>query len=246
MKFHVLTLFPAMFGGPLAEGVVGRAISGGLVQVECHDFRRFAGDRHGTVDDYPFGGGPGMVLKPEPLFAAIDDLRGRDEIDESTPVVLLTPQGRKFDQSVAGELAGAGRVALICGRYEGVDERVRQNLATDEVSIGDYVLSGGELAAMVVIDAVARLMPGVVGNESATEDDSHTSGLLQFPQYTRPAEFRELPVPEILLSGDHARIAEWRRRESLRRTRSRRPDLLETAKMTEDDRRLLDEPGQPG
>jgi len=225
---------------------VGRAISGGLVAVQRHDFRRFATDKHGSVDDYPFGGGPGMVLKPDPLFAAVDDLKVREEIDDSTPIVLLTPQGRTFDQSVAEDLAAAGSVALICGRYEGVDERVRTNLATDEISIGDYVLSGGELAAMVVIDAVARLVPGVVGTEGATDDDSHTSGLLQFPQYTRPASFRGLDVPETLLSGDHARIAEWRRREALRRTESRRPDLLRTTDLSENDRRLLDEPSQPG
>ena len=235
-----------MFDGPLAEGVVGRAISGGLVSVERHDFREFATDKHGSVDDYPFGGGPGMVLKPEPLFAAVDDLRRHEEIDDSTPIVLLTPQGRTFDQSVAENLASAGRVALICGRYEGVDERVRTDLATDEISIGDYVLSGGELAAMVVIDAVSRLVPGVVGSSGAIDDDSHTSGLLQFPQYTRPASFRGLETPETLLSGDHARIAEWRRREALRRTESRRPDLLRTTDLSENDRRLLDEPSQPG
>jgi tRNA (guanine37-N1)-methyltransferase len=246
VKFHVLTLFPAMFDGPLAEGVVGRAISGGIVAVERHDFRRFATDRHGSVDDYPFGGGPGMVLKPEPLFAAVDDLKGRGDLDETTPIILLTPQGRVFDQTVAEDLARAGRVALICGRYEGVDERIRKDLATDEISIGDYVLSGGELAAMVVIDAVARLVPGVVGSAGATDDDSHTSGLLQFPQYTRPASFRGLEVPETLLSGDHARIAAWRRREALRRTARRRPDLLQSADLSEDDRRALDEPQEPG
>jgi tRNA (guanine37-N1)-methyltransferase len=235
-----------MFDGPLAEGVVGRAISSGLVSVERHDFREFATDKHGSVDDYPFGGGPGMVLKPEPLFAAVDDLKGRDEVDDSTPIVLLTPQGRTFDQSVAEDLAAAGRVALICGRYEGVDERVRTHLATDEISIGDYVLSGGELAAMVVIDAVARLVPGVVGSPGAIQDDSHTSGLLQFPQYTRPASFRGMATPETLLSGDHARIAEWRRREALRRTKARRPDLLDSADLSEKDRLLLDEPPQPG
>jgi tRNA (guanine37-N1)-methyltransferase len=229
-----------MFDGPLAEGVVGRAITSGLVSVDRHDFRRFATDKHGSVDDYPFGGGPGMVLKPEPLFAAIDDLKARDEIDDSTPIVLLTPQGRTFDQSVAESLASADRVALICGRYEGVDERVRTDLATDEISIGDYVLSGGELAAMVVIDAVARLVPGVVGSAGAIDDDSHTSGLLQFPQYTRPASFRGLEAPETLLSGDHARIAEWRRREALKRTEARRPDLLRSADLSENDRRLLD------
>ncbi len=246
LRFHVLTLFPSMFGGPLSEGILARAISGGLISVERHDFRRFASDRHGTVDDYPFGGGPGMVLKPEPLFAAVDELRERDEVDEATPVVLLTPQGQRFEQSIAEELVGADSLVLICGRYEGVDERVRQHLATRELSVGDYVISGGELAALIVIDAVSRLVPGVVGTEGATEDDSHTSGLLQFPQYTRPATFRGWSAPEVLLSGDHARVAQWRRRESLSRTLARRPDMLGAARLSDDDRRVLDELGDRG
>ena len=235
-----------MFDGLLSEGIVGRAVAGGLVGVERHDFRLFATDRHGTVDDYPFGGGPGMVLKPEPLFAAVDELKDQGDVDASTPIVMLTPQGRRFDQSVAEELAGVGKIVLICGRYEGVDERVRQHLATDEISVGDYVLSGGEVAAMVVIDAVSRLIPGVVGTAGSTEDDSHTSGLLQFPQYTRPATFREWSTPQILLSGDHAKVAQWRRRQSLARTRSRRPDLLEGADLSDDDLRALDDAGAPG
>ena len=246
LRFHVLTLFPSMFDGPLSEGILARAISGGLISVERHDFRSFATDRHGTADDYPFGGGPGMVLKPEPLFAAVDDLRERGEVDDATPVVLLTPQGTRFEQSIAEELVRSERLVLICGRYEGVDERVRQHLATRELSVGDYVISGGELAALIVIDSVSRLVPGVVGTEGATEDDSHTSGLLQFPQYTRPATFRGWSAPEVLLSGDHARVARWRRRESLSRTLARRPDMLDTARLSDEDRRMLDELADPG
>lgn len=241
LRFHILTLFPSMFDGPLSEGILARAISGGLISVERHDFRRFATDRHGTVDDYPFGGGPGMVLKPDPLFAAVDDLRERGEVDDATPVVLLTPQGTRFEQSIAEDLVRSERLVLICGRYEGVDERVRQHLATRELSVGDYVISGGELAALIVIDSVSRLVPGVVGTEGATEDDSHTSGLLQFPQYTRPATFRGWSAPDVLLSGDHARVAAWRRRESLSRTLARRPDMLGTARLSDEDRRMLDE-----
>ena len=246
MIFHVMTLFPSMFDGLLSQGILGRAIAAGLITVDLTNFRDFATDRHRTVDDSPFGGGPGMVIKPEPLFAAVDDLRSREALDPSTPVILLTPQGRKFDQSVAEELAAGGRVVLVCGRYEGVDERVRQHLVTDEISLGDYVISGGELPSMVVIDAVSRLVPGVVGTAGSIEDDSHTSGLLQFPQYTRPSEFRDWGVPKVLLSGDHSGVAEWRRREALRRTLERRPDLLESADLSEEDRRLLDDLRRPG
>ena len=230
-----------MFDGPLAEGVIGRAINAGLVSVECIDFRKFTADRRGTVDDYPFGGGPGMVLKPEPIFEAVNDLMERGGVSSTSPIVLLTPQGERFDQKIAAELAGQGEAVLICGRYEGVDERIRTGLATREVSIGDYVLSGGEIAALAVIDAVSRLVPGVVGDQDSVEDDSHSSGLLQFPHYTRPASFRGQEVPEILLSGDHARIARWRRRQSLRRTQERRPDMLGSASLTDEDRRMLDD-----
>jgi tRNA (guanine37-N1)-methyltransferase len=246
LKFHVLTLFPSIFDGALAEGILGKAISRGLVSVELHNFRHFAVDNHGSVDDYPFGGGPGMVLKPEPIFSALDELRDLGEVDNSTPIVLLTPQGRRFDQPMAETLALSNRIVLICGRYEGVDERVGQHLATDEVSVGDYVLTGGELPALVLIDAVSRLVAGVVGTPGATEDDTHTSGLLQFPQYTRPARFRDWSVPEILLSGNHAKIAEWRRIQSLLRTRTHRPDLLELFDISEDDLHLLDEFERPG
>lgn len=235
-----------MFDGPLSGGVLGRAIDAGLITVQLHDFRRFAPGRHGSVDDYPFGGGPGMVLRPEPLFGAVDDLREKGEVDTDTPIVLLTPQGRRFDQSTAEELVRAERLVLICGRYEGVDERVRMHLATDEISVGDFVLSGGEFAALVVIDAVSRLVPGVVGTPGATEDDSHSSGLLQFPQYTRPATFRGWSTPDVLLSGDHARVARWRRREALFRTQTRRPDMLRAARLTDEDRLMLDGPADPG
>ena len=242
MRFHVLTLFPGMFTSPFDEGIIKRARDKGLVDIRIRDVRDFAHDRHRTVDDYQFGGGYGMLMKPEPLFEAVEDVRQSAGLNESAPVILLSPQGRLLTQRVVEELGEPSDIVLICGRYEGVDERVRQHLATDEISVGDYVLSGGELAAMVVIDAVSRLVSGVVGSAGATDDDSHTSGLLQFPQYTRPAEFGELHVPDVLLSGDHARIAAWRRRQALRRTAARRPDLLESADLSDDDRRALDEP----
>ena len=242
MRFHVLTLFPGMFTSPFDEGIIKRARDKRLVDIRIRDVRDFAHDRHRTVDDYQFGGGYGMLMKPEPLFEAVEDVRQSAGLNESAPVILLSPQGRLLTQRVVEELGEPSDIVLICGRYEGVDERVRQHLATDEISVGDYVLSGGELAAMVVIDAVSRLVSGVVGSAGATDDDSHTSGLLQFPQYTRPAEFGELHVPDVLLSGDHARIAAWRRRQALRRTAARRPDLLESADLSDDDRRALDEP----
>ena len=241
MRFHVLTLFPGMFSGPFAEGVVGRAVDSGLLEIGLHDVRDHTHDRHRTVDDYPFGGGPGMVMKPEPLFEAVNEVRSSAELDESVPVVLLSPQGRPLTQRLVEELAVHRDLMLICGRYEGVDERVRRHLATHEVSIGDYVLSGGELPAMVLIEAVARLVPGVVGSIESTATDSHTTGLLQHPHYTRPATFQEWAVPDVLLSGNHAEIARWRRQESLRRTFERRPELLPTADLTEDDRLFVEE-----
>ena len=238
MRFHVLTLFPRMFDSPLSGGVIERARVSGLLDIRVHDIRDYAHDRHRTVDDYPFGGGPGMLMKPAPLFEAVGAVTAT--MAEDVPVVLLSPQGRRFTQRTAEELARLDDLVLVCGRYEGVDERVRQNLATDELSIGDYVLSGGELAAMVLIEAVARLVPGVVGSAESTLSDSFTTGLLEHPQYTRPAEFRDWPVPEVLLSGDHARIARWRRRESLRRTYERRPDLLESAALSAEDREFIE------
>jgi len=235
MRFHVLTIFPGMFASPFAEGIIARAQKQGLIEIRLHDIREEAQDRHRTVDDYPFGGGPGMVMKPDPLFEAVEAVRASATLDQDAPAVLLTPQGRTLTQSVVEELAGHQDLVLICGRYEGVDERVRLHLATDEISIGDYVLGGGELAAMVVIDAVSRLVDGVVGSAESTRGDSFTTGLIQHPQYTRPAEFRDWAVPEVLLSGDHGQIARWRRQESLRKTFLRRPDLLESAQLSDED-----------
>ena len=239
-RFHVLTIFPDMFVSPFAESIIGRAQKEGLVDIEVYNIRDYASDRHHTVDDYPFGGGPGMVMKPEPLFEAVEAVRSSASLDEDTPVVLLSLQGRTLTQPVVEELAEHRNLVLICGRYEGVDERVRQHLATDELSIGDYVLTGGELAAMVVIDAVSRLVPGVVGSKESIQGDSFTMGLLQHPQYTRPPEFREWAVPEVLLSGNHAEIARWRRQQSLRRTFLRRPDLLQSAPLSAEDRRFIE------
>lgn len=237
LRFHVLTLFPRMFESPFDEGIIKRAREKGLVDLDLVDVRDFAHDRHRTVDDYQFGGGPGMLMKPAPLFEAVESVR---PAGAGTPVILLSPQGRTLTQGIVEELAGLDEIVLICGRYEGVDERVRQHLATDEISIGDYVIGGGELAAMVVIEAVSRLAEGVVGSFESTQDDSFTTGLLQHPQYTRPAEFRGWPVPEVLRSGNHAEIARWRRREALRRTFERRPDLLESAPLTGEDAGFLD------
>ena len=237
MRIDILTIFPAMFHGPFAESIVKRAVEKGLVNIHIHDIRQWASDRHRTVDDYPYGGGPGMVMKPEPLFAAVEAVLG--QAAERGPIVLLTPQGRLFRQEVAGELAREERLVLICGHYEGVDARVHEHLATDEISVGDYVLSGGELPAMVVVDAVVREIPGVLGAPDASAEESFARGLLEYPQYTRPADFRGLAVPEVLLSGNHGEIARWRRRQSLLRTARRRPDLLAQAELTEEERRWL-------
>lgn len=237
MRIDILTIFPAMFRGPFDESIVKRAMEKGLVGVHIHDIRDYTTDRHRTVDDYPFGGGSGMLMKPEPLFAAVEDVQGQAAAEG--PVILLTPQGRLFNQEVAADLARQERLILLCGHYEGVDERVREHLVTDEISIGDYVLSGGELAAMVIVDAIVRQMPGALGSPIATAEDSFAQGLLEYPQYTRPAEFRGLKVPEVLLSGDHGEIARWRRRQSLLRTARRRPDLLARAELTEEERQWL-------
>ena len=237
MRIDILTIFPGMFRGPFEESIVKRAVEKGIVQIFLHDIRDYASDRHRTVDDYPYGGGPGMVMKPEPLFAAVEDVQG--QAAERGPVVLLTPQGRLFDQEVAVELARHDRLILICGHYEGVDARVHEHLATDEISIGDYVLSGGELAAMVVVDAVVRQLPGALGSPLSTADDSFAQGLLEHPQYTRPADFRGMSVPEVLLSGNHGEIARWRRQQSLLRTAQRRPDLLARADLTEEEKQWL-------
>jgi tRNA (guanine37-N1)-methyltransferase len=210
-----------MFAGPFGESIVKRARDFGVLNLRITDIRDFATDRHRTADDTPYGGGPGMVMKPGPLFAAVEAVR-----DQDSRVILLSPQGRLFNQAVAVELSTLPRLVLICGHYEGIDERVHQHLVDDELSIGDYVLTGGELAAMVIVDAVVRLLPGVLGSSESALDESHAGGLLEYPHYTRPAEFRGWQVPDVLLSGNHAEIARWRRRQALERTRQRRPDLL--------------------
>jgi tRNA (guanine37-N1)-methyltransferase len=236
LHIDIFTLFPGMFEGPLTESILKRAQEMGTLSIGLHDIRSYTTDRHHTADDTPYGGGGGMVMKVEPLVAAVEAVVPPGE---GVPVILLSPQGRVFTQAVAQELAGYGRLALVCGHYEGVDERVRELVITDEISIGDYVLTGGELAAMVVVDAVARLLPGVLGDPDAPDKDSHATGLLEHPHYTRPPEFRELEVPEVLLSGHAANIEGWRRRESIRRTWQRRPDLLLDAPLTESDREFL-------
>ncbi len=238
MLIHIFTLFPEMFQGPLDQSILARAIAQGLLEVRLHNIRDYTRDRHRTVDDYPYGGGPGMVMKPEPLFLAVESVLG--SASPGFPIILLTPQGRLFTQQDAQRLARESSLALLCGHSEGVDERVRQHLATEELSIGDYVLTGGELAAMVVVDAVARLGHGVLGSEEATTTDSHTTGLLQHPHYTRPQDFQGWQVPQVLLSGDHAKIARWRRQESLHRTWQRRPELLEGVDLSEEERRFLE------
>lgn len=245
MRIDVLTLFPETFDGPLQASILGRALREGVAAVHLHDIREYATDKHSVVDDYAYGGGPGMVMKPEPLAAAIESVRAA--VEPAGRVVLLTPQGRLFNQQVVDELAAEPRLILLCGHYEGIDERIRQHLVDDEVSIGDYVLSGGEYAAMVVIDAVVRRQPGTLGSADSLLEESHSDGLLEYPQYTRPAEFRGWQVPDILLSGNHGEIAKWRRQQRIIRTAKRRPDLLqalresEPACLTEAEKRLAAE-----
>lgn len=244
MRFDILTLFPGMFAGPLDESIMKRAQDTGVIEVQLHDLRTWATDRHRTVDDAPFGGGAGMVMKPEPLFAAVEAIQALTE--PPARVVLLTPQGRPLDRALAATLAAEPRLLLLCGRYEGVDERVRAHLVDLEVSVGDVVLSGGELPAMLLLDAVARLVPGVLGSADSLTEESFEGGLLEYPQYTRPAEFRGWRVPDVLTSGDHAEVARWRRRQRLLRTRARRPELLARADLTPDDVRWLDAtPAEP-
>jgi tRNA (guanine37-N1)-methyltransferase len=238
MQVDVFTLFPELFPAYLEASILGRAQQANLLSVGVHNIREYATDKHQVTDDTPFGGGGGRVMKPEPIFAAVEAVLGTPP---AAPVILLSPQGRVFTQAIAQELAQQPRLALICGRYEGVDERVRQHLATDEISIGDFVLTGGELPALLLIDAVARNLPGVLGQVDGALTDSHATGLLEGPHYTRPAEFRGWSVPPELLSGDHARIARWRRQQALRRTAQRRPDLLAKAELSDEDRKLLDE-----
>ncbi len=235
MHFDIFTLFPDMFQGPFAESILKRAQERGLLSIALHNIRDITTDKHHIVDDYPYGGGAGMVMKPEPVFAAIE------AVYERGPIILLTPQGRLFNQQVARALAQEQRVTLLCGRYEGIDERVRQHLVTGEISIGDYVLMGGELAAMVVVDVVGRLIPGVLGADASIQEESHSENLLEYPHYTSPPEFRGWRVPDILLSGHHAQVARWRRKESLRRTRQRRPDLFEKVQLSKLDEKLLKE-----
>jgi len=225
VKIDIVTIFPAMLQGPLAEGIVARAIARGIIDLRVHDLRDFTTDRHRIVDDVPFGGGPGMVLKPEPLFTAVD--RIREQRGTPSAIILTSPDGERLTHAVAERLSRLEHVVVLCGRYEGVDERVREHLATETISIGDYVLSGGELPALVIVDAVARLIPGVVGDEASVTGDTFVRGLLDFPQYTRPAEYRGYAVPPVLLSGHHAEIEKWRRAQAVERTRKYRPDLLD-------------------
>ncbi|OYD06458.1 tRNA (guanosine(37)-N1)-methyltransferase TrmD [Paludifilum halophilum] len=237
MRFDVLTLFPEMFHGFLSSSIMKRAIENRLVSASVVDFREYSTDKHRTVDDTPYGGGGGMVLKPEPLFRAVEDLARNESV--RPPVLMMSPQGRPFTQKKAEELSRHSRLILMCGHYEGYDERIREHLVDEEISIGDYVLTGGELPAMVVMDSVIRLIPGVLGNHASAEADSFSTGLLEYPQYTRPADFRGWKVPDVLLSGHHAQIERWRRQEALKRTMERRPDLLDSADLTEEDRAHL-------
>ncbi len=241
MRFDILTLFPKMFSSPFQESILGRAIEKGLVQIRVVNIRDYASDRHQVVDDTPYGGGQGMVMKIEPIARAIEQVKSEGP---SARVISLTPQGRPFDQERARALSSHSPLVLLCGRYEGVDERVRELFVDEEISIGDYVLTGGELAAMVVVDAVSRLLPGVLGSDRSATEDSFFNFLLEYPHYTRPFDFRGRSVPEVLLSGNHSAISRWRRKEALKRTWGRRPDLLGKANLSEEDRRLLEEIGK--
>ena len=241
MHIDILTLFPEMFQGPFSTGIFQRAIDGKLISISLHNIRDYTHDKHATVDDYPYGGGAGMVLKPEPIFEAVESIIGKQGVSDPLPIILLTPQGRLFSQQIAAELSTREHIILICGHYEGVDERVCEHLVTDEISIGDYVLSGGELAAMVLVDAVVRLIPGVLGSPASLREDSHVSGLLEYPQYTRPAVYEGWSVPEVLLSGNHAQIARWRREQAILRTLKRRPELLDTANLRSEEKQLVEQ-----
>lgn len=230
MRIDLLTIFPNMFRGPFDESIVKRAVEGGLVSINLHDIRRWAKDRHKTVDDYPYGGGPGMVMKPDVVFAATESVL--EMAPQREPVILLTPAGRRLTHEIVVELAAKERLVLICGRYEGFDARVHEHLATDEISIGDFVLSGGELAAMALVDAVVRLIPGALGSPQSTVEESFAEGLLEAPHYTRPPEFRGWPVPEVLVSGNHGEVAKWRRLQNILLTAQRRPELLASLELT--------------
>jgi tRNA (guanine37-N1)-methyltransferase len=239
MRFDLITIFPEFFQGPFEFGIIRRAIKRGIVSIDIHDLRDFTHDKHMMVDDRPFGGGDGMVLKPEPLFRAVEWVQDKSR-SKKTATVFLTPQGRRFDQQMASRFAELDQAILICGRYEGIDQRVIDNLVTDEVSIGDYVLSGGELPAMVLVDAVVRLLPDALGSETSAVNESFSSGLLDFPHYTRPAEYRGFDVPEVLQNGNHKQIAEWRRIKAIEKTLQNRPDLIETADLNKADRLIID------
>jgi len=251
MQFEVFTLLPEVFPPYLESSILKRAAQRGLIDVHVHNIRDYTHDKHHVTDDTPYGGGGGMVMKPEPIFESVESVLGLTAPPPSgtmqttpkpvsnIPIILLTPQGCTFDQRVAEELSTHERIALLCGRYEGVDERVREHLVTDEISVGDYVLTGGELPALMIIDAVSRLIPGVLGDPTGAEDDSHSMGLLEYPHYTKPSEFRGWKVPEILLSGDHAKIEKWRREQSLTRTYNKRPDMLEKAELSETDKKFI-------
>lgn len=236
MRFDIFSLFPQVFDSYLNTSILKRAQETGILEVHTHNIRDWATDKHHTTDDTPYGGGGGMVLKPEPTFAAVEGILGSPP---TCPLILLSPQGRLFNQEMAFELANFDRIGLLCGRYESVDERIRKHLVTDSISIGDYVLTGGELPALVLVDAVTRLLPGVLGDPDAAIDDSHATGLLEYPHYTRPPEFRGWGIPDVLLSGNHAQIARWRRHEALRRTLKHRPDLLVEAELSQDDLAFL-------
>jgi tRNA (guanine37-N1)-methyltransferase len=239
MKFDIVTIFPRMVEAGLAEGVISRGVERGLLDIKVHDLREYTVDRHRSVDDVPYGGGPGMVMKPEPLARAVADIRARR--GDPDTVVLLSPQGRRFTQGEAARMSALRHVALLCGRYEGMDERIRTLVATEELSIGDYVLSGGELPALVIVDAISRLVPGVVGDTRSVEEDSFSRGLLDYPHYTRPSEFSGAKVPEVLMSGHHEQVRRWRKKTAIQRTLERRPELLDTAAMDDEERALLDE-----
>ncbi len=238
LRIYVLTLFPEAFSGYLAHSIIGRAAEKQVVDIRLHNIRDFTHDKHNTVDDYPYGGGAGMVMKPGPIFEAVEFVKTENQAADCR-IILLTPQGRLFTQELAGKLIEESNIILICGHYEGIDERVAQHLATDEISIGDYLLSGGEVAAMVIIDCLVRLLPGAIGSSTSLAEESHIESLLEYPQYTRPPEYRGWKVPDVLLSGNHKEIADWRRAESLRRTASRRPDLLNKALLTDKEHKML-------
>ena len=243
MQFEVFTLLPEVFPPYLESSILQRARQRGLIEVRVHNIRDYTHDKHHTTDDTPYGGGGGMVMKPEPVFEAVESVLGISSVQAqpaAIPIILLTPQGRVFTQRIAEELSHHEQVALLCGRYEGVDERIREHLVTDEISVGDYVLTGGELPALLIIDAVSRLMPGVLGDPTGAEDDSHSMGLLEYPHYTRPPEFRGWKVPDVLLSGDHAKIESWRREQAISRTFHKRPDMIEKAELSEKEKKFVE------